>query len=311
VKTSDNRTAARPTGFSTSAGSGRFSTTYRRVRELDASVTAGGAPELVSLSELNTPEYESVPWASTDGLRIYWEGPPPAGQEGQWIWTADRPAGSASFANKRALFAGHHPVLTGDELEVVFTRPLGMGRFETFSATRQSAGDSFGPPQPLPHFGPAGALNIPWLSADGLKLYVTSVVPGNWPEYLLARRASRTDNWGAPEPHDIRWDRSQPGPAPQWISVSDDELTLLGTREGDVGQWRVVRSTRSAVNEPFSDWEYVSVPGIGQVHGRTPRYSPATRELFLWATLDYGQASQAAGWKEPSDLWVIRNVDLP
>jgi hypothetical protein len=65
------------------------------------------------------------------------------------------------------------------------------------------------------------------------------------------------------------------------------------------------------VNEPFTDWEYVSLPGIGQVHGRTPRYSPATRELFLWATPDYGEASQAAGWKEPSDLWVIRNVDLP
>jgi hypothetical protein len=286
-----------------------------RIRDLDATAAAtasrGGAPELVSLSELNTAEHDAVPWVSGDGLRMYWEGPAPSGGAKHWIWTAERRGANAKFENRQALFEGHHPVLTGEELEIVFTRPIGMGRFETLSATRQSTSDPFGPPQRLPHFGTAAALNIPWLSADGLKLYVTNVVPGQWPEYLLARRASRTDDWGAPEPHDIRWDRSQPGPAPQWISVSDDELTLLGTREGDVGHWRVVRSTRKAVSEPFSEWEYVSLPGLGQVHGRTPRYSPLTRELYLWAPPDASQASQATAWKEPSDLWVIRNVDLP
>jgi hypothetical protein len=165
-------------------------------------------------------------------------------------------------------------VLTGDELEIVFTRPRGGGKFDTFSAARQSTSDSFGSPRQLSHFGSADATNIPWLSADGLRLYVTSTVSGDWPQYFVVERDTRTSNWGAAQPLDIGWDKSQPGPAPILISLSDDELSLLGTRPGAGGQWQVVRSTRSSVGEPFRDWEYVSLAGIGQVHGCTPRYSP-------------------------------------
>ena len=68
------------------------------------------ALELVEVSELNPG---ISPCFTNDGLTVCWE------RTGV-IWTAHRPDAESYFSEKKELFAGRHPTMTSDGLEMIF-----------------------------------------------------------------------------------------------------------------------------------------------------------------------------------------------
>jgi hypothetical protein len=58
--------------------------------------------------------------------------------------------------------------------------------------------------------------------------------------------------------------------------------------------------SRTSNAEPFDDHRYIDVPDIAPLVGRSPRYVPATHELFMT------RLSKENRWS----IWVVKNFDL-
>lgn len=281
-----------------------------------AKVSPGSAPAKIgALSELNTSAWDIAAWVSQDGKRIYWEQFDEAGGKNlSTIWQAERTDASSPFGGKRVVSSGGQPTLTPDELQLVKIERDNNGRKQLCGASRGSIAEAFGPPTAMTQFAPYEVFNNPFISADGLMLYVNAQIGDDVTKqvHLVSRREDFEDAWGAPEKLDVRWNVPEQKIPLTWLAMAPDELSFLATHELEVGKFRVLRFTRNATTEPFTNFEYLTLPGIGTVYGRAARYAPATRELFVTAPPDYAKSGDVDAWKDQrSDLWVIRNVDLP
>lgn len=277
------------------------------------STSIGVTPSAVrALSELNDGPFDAAAWVSSDGLRIYWEHRETSAGAGT-IWQAERSSPALPFENKRPLMTGGHPTFTADELQVVYVNSLASGPKRLCTASRKSVSDSFGSEQEIVVDGFAG-FNSPWLSADGLTLFVNAKrgQENESTEYITLHRAARADAWGAPQMLNLKWDAAAMGTPLSWISISNDELSFLATHEQQLGQFRVVRFTRETRQQPFEKFEYLSLPGLPTVFGRTPRYVEATRELFVTAPAGYPTGGSIEPWTNDykAELWVCPDVTL-
>ena len=89
-------------------------------------------------------------------------------------------------------------VLSDDQLTVYFSsdRAGGAGDLDIWMATRVSAGDPFGPPEPVVGINTSARESYPAVTADGLELFAqTTAVPGPF-AIVVATRASVADPFG-------------------------------------------------------------------------------------------------------------------
>lgn len=271
-------------------------------------------PELVAVMDTsNTTSNQASAWVSSDGLRIYWEQLDRPDGEYQ-IWQADRANADQSFANKRVVGRGRQPTLTPDELQLLCLQSNGKQGKRLFAARRTSIAEPFEPASELKQFDANLGFNSPFVSADGLALFVTarseqSILTA---KTFVSRRPTLNAPWSMLRLVDIQWNAVAQQAALTWLAMAPDELSFLATHELDVGRFQVVKFTRNSKTEPFEKFEYISLPGVGPVYGRSPRYIPATKELYLTAPVDYSKATTLAGWQDSHRpvLWVIKNVDL-
>jgi serine/threonine protein kinase len=278
--------------------------------------SADRGPKLVPLSELNTPGVDADAWVSPDGLRIYWmsEAPGAAGDRvALAIYCAERPNPSSNFGSIRLVIAnGVHPTLTPDQLQIVYLRDAGRKYKQLFTRSRVSLQDPFGPESSLGDFGAYVSYNSPAIAADGLSLFVSAKASDDFLSlaHLVSRRHTMKDAWGKAETLAISWDvRARKWPL-TWITMAPDELSFLATHEAE-GRYRVVLSSRDSVSEPFQKFRYLTLPDGSPIYGRSPRYIPATDELYLTALPVYAQSAEREMWaKTKQDLWVIRNLGL-
>jgi predicted Ser/Thr protein kinase len=283
-------------------------------RNVNAATSAPATPALVAVMDTsNTTSSQASAWVSSDGLRIYWEQLDRPDGEYQ-IWQADRPNADQLFANKRVVGQGRQPTLTPDELQLLCLQSIGTKAKRLFAATRTSISEPFGPASKLTQFDENLSFNSPFISADGLALFVTarseqSILTA---KTFVSRRPTLNAPWSMLRLVDIQWDAVAQQAALTWLAMAPDELSFLATHELDVGRFQVVKFTRNSKTEPFEKFDYLSLPGVGPVHGRTPRYIPVTKELYLTAPVDYSKATTLAGWQDSHRpvLWVIKNVDL-
>ncbi|EMI53062.1 secreted protein [Rhodopirellula sallentina SM41] len=267
-------------------------------------------PRLFPLDELNMPGRNEAAWVSPDGGRIYWEHSDSGGGNAE-IFQAERDDLSVSFGNERSVITGKQPTLTPDELQVVFvhTEPKKFKRL--YMATRSTKSDRFENAKELMQFGEGLMFNSPCISADGLALFVNARQQNDirTTKYYVSRRTSIDAAWMPARPVDIRWNAQQQDAPLTWISMAPDEMSFLATHEMGVGRYRVLQFSRTSKTAPFESYEYLTLPGFGNVYGRSPRYSLARNELFLTAPESYAQANSAA-WKGfVPKLWAIRDVD--
>lgn len=256
---------------------------------MEIAVAGFPADRLQILEELNQQKYQEGAWPSSDGLRLYYESVSPDGQPG--VLLATRPDVEAAFEFQRWIASGRHPTLSADELVLIC---LGReGSQPLCESRRESRSDSFTDLVPIESLRHEPAVKSPCLSPDGLRLVYQRNTQDGLPEFAITRRASRDDPWEFPKPF-RQFNDYETGDTATWPWLSADGLTILYADRGDP-QASVCRATRESVDLPFENFETILVDGV-PLSGRSPRFCPATNELF------FSTSSQPQQW----DLAVLK-----
>lgn len=98
--------------------------------------------------------------------------------------------------------ADDDPSLTGDLRELYFKSDRGGGQPDIWRTTRDSPGDPWGDPAPVPELNSPQFDGTPEVSLDGLTITLSSDrdgAPGGIDLYV-STRADRDDDWGDPQP---------------------------------------------------------------------------------------------------------------
>ena len=159
---------------------------------------------------VNSTGIEYFDCISADGLEVYIEKPDSAGiASTNWDlyvstrettndpWSVPMSLGSTVNSNKNDDFAS----LSGNGLELYFSSARPQGWRDIWVTKRDSKGDNWQIPVNLgPTINSAGMDCTPWITQDGLELYLSSDRPGGYGDVdiWVATRATPSDEWGEP-----------------------------------------------------------------------------------------------------------------
>ena len=266
-----------------------------------------GPTEALNLEELNTPENESSPCVSLDGLEIFWV--QHSVEKGMSIWSARRKNAEGFFTGKKRLFSGHAPVLSADGLELLY-RNIDA---ETISlTTRKSRDEDFGRPRPVSTLTFPGTDAAPrWLTADGLTLYLdmknTEVPHQTWE----VNRNSTKANWSKPKLVKAEFEGKPDGFRFTQVSSTTDNLHLYVCADFPPKGLRVGVLSREQPSGPFTKWQEIPLTNAnGQyAFGLKPQFVAETNELFMTSSAFYADVDGPKNRK--GDLWVIKDFHPP
>lgn len=157
----------------------------------------GDAP----ITELNQPGSSSFsPTLSEDELYMVFASDRPGGLGGYDLYETQRPSVDSLWGPPQNLVqlnssaADWEPNLSYDGLELYFisTRAGGIGMSDVYRSTRPVPGAPWGPPQNLgsPVNQPGVANDDPFLTQDGLRLFLTSSLGAGGADIFVAQRPS-------------------------------------------------------------------------------------------------------------------------
>lgn len=154
-----------------------------------------------NVSELNTAGDDATPEITRDGLTLYWVANGAAGMKD--IWMATRADRSSPWANKTRIVelasAGDEagPTITPDGLLFFFaTNPTSTD--DLYTSSRASTAATWSAPAALTALNMAGVNDSePFINGTGTLILWASTRTGAGDIYM-ARRADRTQPWGAP-----------------------------------------------------------------------------------------------------------------
>ena len=199
------------------------------------------------------------------------------------------------------------PVISADGLELYFTsvnRPGGEGDFDIWVAKRETADEPFDLVENVEELNSVFGEAVWSLSADGLTVYLDSDDPSGKGsnDIYLARRPSRDEPFGKPEPLD-QFNTVHREWAP---TVTADGLELYFGRE-TTGEWDLYVSRRDSFEEPFP--EPTALQEINTAFGdANPSISPDGLTLF-WSD---APGDLRPGGRGLLDIWMatrLRRVD--
>ena len=166
---------------------------------------------------VNSPDEESDPSLSADGLTLYFKSSRPGGFGGLDLWFTTRPTIDDTWAvpvnlgpTVNSPYEETDPSISADGLSLYFCdwsysvtnlRPGGLGNFDIWVTTRKTIDEDWGPA-----VNPGAPLNTsyedwsPDISNDGLLLLFSSNRPdgSGWNDTWMTTRATRDDPWGLP-----------------------------------------------------------------------------------------------------------------
>lgn len=241
------------------------------VTRITATGQSIGTPKLVELTELSG----MYPSLTEDGLIVVWE-------EKATIWTAHRADADSYFTDKKKHFDGRHPALSSDGLEIIFLMsPRGTEPPTLHSAVRDNIDSPFKRAEEIVALRKQSSPKNPFLSADGLALYFNRGSDKTNNEIVVSARRTRQDAWGTPERVPMKSESIQG--ILTFPYLTPDGLTMFCTNQGipNVAGGLPMVWTRAGATEPFGNPKYVQIEGVPPLVGRSPRYVPATNELFL------------------------------
>ncbi len=233
-----------------------------------ADFTFGKAVNLKSIIPGLDPSHDGIVNFSSDGLEVYMESDR-AGGYGQFdTWVVRResldadwgpPENLGPVVNSSSNDSG--PCISADGLEIYFRsdRPGGYGSHDVYVTTRASKNTPWGEPMNLgPKVNSPNADSFPWISSNGLELYLASGRPGGSGrnDLYVTRRASANDPWG---------DTGNLGPVvnssyQEWVPcLSPDGLLLffqdlngaVHARPGGLGGSDIWMTRRANLSEPW------------------------------------------------------------
>jgi len=157
---------------------------------------------------VNSPEWDSEPSISADGLSLYFDSNRSGGQGEQDIYITTRPSKNDPWGTPVNLGApvnstvwDAEPYVTADDLGLYFIsyRPGGYGESDIYMATRPTKDDPWDEPVNLgPIVNTSGYEGTPYLSPDGLKLFLYGFSRGGAigpVDIWVATRPTQNDEW--------------------------------------------------------------------------------------------------------------------
>lgn len=229
--------------------------------------------EFVSAPEIDG-FYASLP---QDGLMVFYEAPSANGPE---IRTARRENVDGYFTDRRTLFPGRHPAVSGDGLELVFLqRPVGKQTATLHVASRDSLDTPFRRAAEIRELAGQPDPKSPFLSTDGLTLCFR--INGDSPALVYSIRRSRTAAWSSPKSLVSPRLERELGGSFTWSCLMKNGLMLICALEGTgQSQKNLFVMKRDDPEKPFENLTLIEDDAIPQMV-RCPRYIESTGELFL------------------------------
>ena len=169
-----------------------------------------GPPELLD-SAVNSPETNTNPRLTSDGLTLVFDSDRPGGEGARDLWFSTRESLESRWSEARNFGPNVNsnqsdvcPFLSDDRLTLVFgsDRDGGYGGEDLWIATRKSADDIFNVPVNAgAQVNTQGPESHPWLSSDGLTLMFTAMRSEGFGGFDLwfSRRDSVLNEFGPPE----------------------------------------------------------------------------------------------------------------
>lgn len=185
-------------------GSGGFDAQFDGPAPPACNLTAPfGTPTPVA--GVNSNSTDEWGWLSADGLTIYFDSVASGGSDYN-LYSATRASTSDPFSNVQQLGIGNttdaenRAVVRGDGLELYFQRTPPQAPTHIYKVNRTTTADPFpNSPQLVPGINGQTADSNPWISADGLTLYMTSTRNGTY-DIFKATRSIITSDFGTPVP---------------------------------------------------------------------------------------------------------------
>jgi hypothetical protein len=194
------------------------------------------------------------------------------------------------------------PMLSFDGLTLMLssTRPGGLGSADLWSFTRPDRGSAFGSPLHLVELSSSRFESKPWLSPDGLRVYLSSD-RGTDRDLYIAERASPSGMFGTPV---LIPELSSPG-LDGGPTLSADELELFFTsdRSGGVGLHDVWVARRASRMQPFGPPE--NVTAVNTTFDDLSHWLSANGRAF------YHARDTLVGGGRDANIWVTRRACLP
>jgi Tol biopolymer transport system component len=201
-------------------------------RWLDGTV-AFAMPQALPNQSMAGDEHD--PWISSDGFTLYYALGTPGASSGADIYIASRAASSLPFGGGSLIDAlstsgdDFRPSLTADQQLLVLSNDQ-HGQFDVFLSVRTSM--SFGKPDTrhLDAVNTAATDHYdPFLSSDGLRLYLAPSPRGGAQHIAMATRADRDSDFGAAEPVRVIND-AQSGDADPALSLDERVIVFTSSR---------------------------------------------------------------------------------
>lgn len=186
------------------------------------------------------------------------------------------------------------PALTSDSMTLYFAHAGGL-----WTATRSDRSSPFQAPRPLSVFSPGNEPKAPYLSSDGLSLYVSANLPGGVGDqdlYVL-HRSSTNLMFGSPTAlTELNSDTIDEYP---WVSEDEEWLIFLSHRSDGGGSANLWNAHRTDKNAEFEPPELLRGVNTNQNQGR-PFVTPSGLDIYF--------ASQDAARQD--DIWHAHRESL-
>jgi Tol biopolymer transport system component len=212
-------------------------------------------------AQVNSEDIDGGPALSGDALTLVFDSNRPGGEGDTDLWASTRPTNTELFGepvNLGDVVNTQHreftPWLSADGRMLIFssTRPGGRTSYNMWMASRESAGEGFGKPVPLPiEFNRKvvlGAVSGACLSPDGLSLLFHGRASGGHgrEEIWISRRPDISSRFGEPLNLGVpvNGGASESGP---YFSANGQTLYFASDRPGGLGGkdlWRCSRVAR-------------------------------------------------------------------
>lgn len=280
------------------------------VPDVRADFTFGQPVSLKTTVPILDPAHDAIDCLSYDGLEMYIESDRPSESNSWDLWVLKRNSTEAAWGAPENLGltvnspkAEASATITADGLELYFQSNRSTTWPDIYVTTRATKNAPWGPAVSL---GPGVNSPVgdgdctPWITPDGLELYLVSWRSGGYGEsdIYVVRRATRSDPWGAPvnlgPVVNSAYAELAPCLSPDGLLLIFSDISGYPLRPNGYGESDLYltgrANTSASWQAPVNLGPKINSPDVEA----GPRFSPDGRTVYFWTGHD---ADTWANWQ--------------